>query len=516
MERQNNDTGGLTDSQLEETLDAMFFDPTFGGAADVMNPPVGESTMTSSANSATAPLPVALHVTETMPLADSFAQQGLGNIPPAQMTTNMATGNQMAAPNAPSAGTNGNRTLPTGPFGVSSVAAAPRNSKPPQANFTGRPQLFGKELTFEVPLAPPPISAVPKSTTVNTMLKRKRDSFSYAVSEDESERERRRQDRNYREQQRSQQISNQIVVLRSLLGDAKVECKPDKYSTLTSVVEYVKTLQQKSSMLESEHKKLLDTITQTTKIMNSQYMTVQSDVTANNGLKDSGVDVVSSVPEDDSQVYVQGIDYQTIFRSSPFALATTSIDGRFLDCSEGFEKLTRFSREELLPTEKEPKSEAPGDDSSSTTSDISSANGSNGEYAQSATKNLSLFNVLFQGDMGKVYHAMFDILQQRMEQMEDDSKEENPEERPLTDQWSNDVKLSRDKEAQVSRTADDDDTIATRNAIVPLTLTQCFLSHYQVKLYLNLVRTLQQKPRFFNCTLVSAETTKLKPAPMAA
>lgn len=457
------------DSQLEETLDAMFFDATFGGAADVMNPPVGESTLTTSANSATAPLPVALHETETMPLANAFAQQGLGNISPAQMTTNMSQGNQMTAPNDPPAGISGNRTLSTDPFGVPAAASASRNLKPPHTTFTGRPQLFGKELPFEVPLEPPPISSVPKSTTVgNTMLKRKREASAYAVSEDESERERRRQDRNYREQQRSQQISNQIGVLRSLLGDAKVECKPDKYSTLTSVVDYVRELQQKSSMLESEHKKLLDTITQTTKIMNSQYMMVQSDVTANNGTKDRDADVVSSVPEDDSQVYVQGIDYQHIFRSSPFALATTSIDGRFLDCSEGFEKLTRFSREELLPSEKEPKPEAPGDDSSSTTSDISSANGSNGEYAQSTAKNLSLFNVLFQGDMGKVYHAMFDILQQRVEQMEEDStKEENAEERPPSDQWSNDVKLSRDKEAQVSRTADNDDTPARNSTGTP-------------------------------------------------
>lgn len=445
MDRQNNDITGLTDSQLEETLTEMFFNPSFGGAPEFMNGGIGESPVTSSANSDAAPLPVALHVAETMP--NPFV--GGGGTLLASMSTNALMGNQTIVQNAPPGGMSGNRTLPTGAF---APPPASRDSNPPSTTtFTGRPQLFGKELPFEVPLPPPGgMSGVPKSavnTTAGTEGKRKRDPSAYAVSEDESERERRRQDRNFREQQRSQQISNQIVVLRRLLSDANVESKPDKHSTLASVVEYVKALQQKSSILDSEHKKLLETITQTTKIMNSQYMMVQSDVTSNKGIKG---DVVSSVPEDESQVFVQGIDYRSIFRASPFALATTSIDGRFLDCSEGFEKITKFSREELLPAEKETRPNLSNDDSSSTTSDISSGIGSSGDSAQPVVKNLSLFNVMDQRDMGKVYHAMFDILQQRREQGEEDSSnEESVEEKTFGDQWSNDVRLSRDEENQV-------------------------------------------------------------------
>jgi len=535
----SNNMNALSESQLEESLDAMLFDPEFGRAVEERNV-VGDASVTVANGGASFP---ALHLGDAMspqrmftvgektepdlsfqqhPILNNFGATGINTTSTNLTRCTNTPGGIMAPPEAYN-NNNNNNTQATKP------------------QFTGTPQLFGKSVPISVPLPPPtnvasalkpppaPISTTATTTTTTTTSsgKRKRrepDPFpdkSYAVSEDESERQRRRQDRNQREQQRSQQISNQIVELRTLLADAGMECKADKYSTLASLVDYVRALQQKSSILDSQHKDLLETIRQTTEIMSSQYMSVQANHNTTSKEDDAAVIGGAAPKEDDDDVYVQGIDYAAIFRSSPFALATTSIDGRFLDCSEGFQKLTRFSREELLPGEIKNAQPSTFDDSSSVTSDMSLGNTSGCEDSRELTvKSLSLFNVLFPGDMGLVYHAMYDILQQPMNHIDDSTSGESdgdePDEstRERDDRWSNDVRLSRDKEAQASIPVEM--SLRECRCNHPLTVSPPSFSTNQVKLYLNLVRTMQERPRFFNCTLVPGKNSNKVAAQTAA
>jgi len=68
--------------------------------------------------------------------------------------------------------------------------------------------------------------------------------------------ESRQSDRNHREQERSHKITERITELRSVLSEAGVNFKPDRYSRLVSVANYVKALQVRSVCLDEEHKKL--------------------------------------------------------------------------------------------------------------------------------------------------------------------------------------------------------------------------------------------------------------------
>jgi PAS domain-containing protein len=453
----NNEMKALTDSQLGETLEAIWLaEPNFAGGSSE-----GDSvTSTNSASLNTFGEVMAGFTSQftdgnssNLPVAQSTARDGV------EGTTDRYRDGSTEFLRAEDGGT----TNSTGTGGATPAFAARARQQ--------RPQLFGKEVAFRMPLpmqtmgAPDYMSSITSSAgstsaaaapMTSTQSKRKHDMLfpSYAVSEDESDRERRRQDRNQREQQRSQQISSQITVLRNILEDAKVECKPDKYSTLNSVVEYVKSLQQRSSLLEAEHKKILNTIRQTTEIMSSQYMSVQASAegeTKTTAQQGETIMQPESCTDENDLVYVQGIDYKAIFRASPFALATTSIDGRFLDCSKGFENLTKFSREELLPTEKETASTGQPDDTSSTaSSDISSnmTNSTEGTSHQSP-RNLSLFNVLNQNDMSTVYHAMFDILQHPTGMSEESSNESSDDHEAVSDRWSDKVRLSRNEETEV-------------------------------------------------------------------
>ena len=128
------------------------------------------------------------------------------------------------------------------------------------------------------------------------------------VSENEDEGSRRRQDRNVREQQRSQQITGQISGLKQVLEEANIQFKADKHSTLVSVVDYVKQLQERSRMLEGEHEKLQDTITKTTEMVNSQNQapSVDPSVPVSNDLLSDGNP--TSPFDEDSMALVEGLD----------------------------------------------------------------------------------------------------------------------------------------------------------------------------------------------------------------
>jgi PAS domain-containing protein len=249
-----------------------------------------------------------------------------------------------------------------------------------------KPQLFGKSISI--------ISSIPKNGLddntnrpdwaehLSTM---KRNVSSFEVSEDESDLHRRRQDRNMREQQRSQQITGQIDTLRQVLSEANVAFKPDKHSTLVSVVDYVTQLQQRSSSLDKEHKKLLDTIAKTTEIINGLYVPAS--------LSPPRPEV--GLPEDESVDFVRALDYKSVFVACPFPFAITNIDGRFMDCNVEFEEAIGYSREDVLPLENQTGLTPLPTSSSDLTS----------------KRNLSLFNVIRQDDMQQIFSAMSKMLQ---------------------------------------------------------------------------------------------------------
>jgi PAS domain-containing protein len=239
-----------------------------------------------------------------------------------------------------------------------------------------------------------------------TARKRARDQAP-PVSEDEGEKQRRRTDRNLREQQRSHKITEQISYLRDLLADENVHFKPDKYSTLISVVEYIRQLQSRSSFLVEEHKKLLETIFRTNEVVKCSYYHATADGPVLTTSSDLLVDVpaASFALEEDHSVFVRGVDYRNIFKQCGIALAVASIDGRFMDCNTEFEVLTGYEREELLSSEREEAIEIKADS-------VLSQDGVPSTVATLRRRNLSLFNLLGREDMEQVFRAMSVMLKQ--------------------------------------------------------------------------------------------------------
>lgn len=209
-------------------------------------------------------------------------------------------------------------------------------------------------------------SAGTGGTSSSRKRSRQKESSSMAVSDSEDEGSKRRSDRNLREQKRSQKITEQIDQLREVLAAASVRFKPDKFSTLISVVEYVKQLQTRSTMLDTEHKNLLDTISRTNEMVNESYLPASATGgggsshssgnktdcdTSLNAQPDSAVSSGSDIYNDDEMAFVRNVDYRCIFDKCGVPLAVASIDGRLLDCNDEFLQLTQYSRKELLPVE---------------------------------------------------------------------------------------------------------------------------------------------------------------------
>lgn len=145
--------------------------------------------------------------------------------------------------------------------------------------------------------------------------------------------DRRRYERNLREQQRSQRINQQIKELRKVLQESQVPFRQNKYSILTSVVDYITQLQQRSSLLANEHLKLVNTIRQTSDIVNSGFT--------------RGSDEVPNVGNDTEIFYVQGLDYKAVFEQCSFPVAVAALDGRFLAWNPKFLSLTGLSNHYL-------------------------------------------------------------------------------------------------------------------------------------------------------------------------
>ena len=226
-----------------------------------------------------------------------------------------------------------------------------------------------------------------------------------APPDDEDDGMRRRRDRNTREQQRSQKISTQIDVLRDVLKEANVGFKSDKHSTLVSVTEYIRTLQNRKALLDEEHARLLTTIRRTSDAVlsggaqaqappSSQLcpppggaevsppapyggpdavpsaaplgsgsesggggmgMAMGTGVAASASLpahpsSSAGAGAGGMPPSADEELlhFVRGLDYRSIFSSCGIAMAIAAVDGRLVDCNEELVALTGRTRRELV------------------------------------------------------------------------------------------------------------------------------------------------------------------------
>ena len=377
------------------------------------------------------------------------------------------------------------------PSGVASVCSANSLGSSNASSSKRRGNSKSNNSTISVGSA----SSAGNKNTKFTSRKRSRGGTSTAVSDSEDDSSRKRHDRNLREQRRSQKITHQIDQLREVLAAASVRFKPDKYSTLVSVVEYVKQLQRRSTMLDAEHKKLLETITRTNEIVNEPYLgnpgassssTADGSVGIGNAKPDSalssgtgatdstnGVAAVANgdIYNDDELVFVRNIDYKCIFENCGMPLAVASIDGRLMDCNHEFVKLTGYRREELLPNEKHQKQQRQdlhqegstiiADDVGSSflggtiyperqTSSANSSKESNDRICatshnncSSGIRNFSLFNLLSRNNMEQVFVSLSEMLKQP-------PRTENGA-RPAFngDYWSGNVRLSRNTHVEV-------------------------------------------------------------------
>lgn len=290
-------------------------------------------------------------------------------------------------------------------------------------------------------VAPSPVPTMEMNKPGTTTGKRFRSSVSAssAVSEDEDEKIRRRYDRNVREQQRSHKITEQIDFLKEVLSSAKVPFKPNKFSVLYNVGRYIEQLQERSSTLDAEHKKLLDTITRTNDLVNRHLTHQVSDGSTVNDSGEPQPDSLMSQMDDEAMVFVQGLDYKGVFRHCGVALAVASIDGRFLDCNQEFVDLTGFKRKELIPSEFESDDQP---DQVESLSPVLKARKTGESSSPSPPKNLSMFNVLTRQDMEIVFLAMSDMLKRLVDMTKKPTLEPK-------DYWSGQVKLSRRKDKTV-------------------------------------------------------------------
>lgn len=369
---------------------------------------------------------------------------------------------QAAAMLSSSFSVSGGSLPPPPPQRPTSSAPAPANtllSPPPQNPVLTGPSTLTQRLAFTMPMTAAPAnlrSSIPMTAMssmkqapalYNTSGRKRGRDPSLAVSENEGERERRRQDRNLREQQRSRRITEQISLLRDVMTEAGVPCKPDKNSILIGVYDYIVQLQSRKSLLDEEHKKLLDTIARTNEMVNHQYYQATADGSSvatgatpapvsNDLLSDATM--TNGPLEDENVVFVQGLDYKSVFKRCAIALAVASIDGRFIDCNAEFVNLSGYSRKELLPSEELSKTELRPE------AVPLAATGP----PEPPPRNLSLFNLLNREDMEKVFSAMSGMLRQPVLSRRQDAPVETAS--TQQDYWSGFVRQNRDDSTLVS------------------------------------------------------------------
>lgn len=149
--------------------------------------------------------------------------------------------------------------------------------------------------------------------------------------------ERRRHERNVREQQRSHKISQQIKELRTVLNESKVPYKPNKFSILLSVADYIKRLQTRATLLDGEHRKLMTCIRETNDLLNNP------EAASARRPQEAG-----NVGNDADLIFVDGLNYKALFQQCSNALGIAALDGTFLMCNDQFESMSGISKNQSL------------------------------------------------------------------------------------------------------------------------------------------------------------------------
>jgi len=262
------------------------------------------------------------------------------------------------------------------------------------------------------------------------------------VSEDESDAQKRRRGRNQREQERSQRIASQIANLKDLLSQSNVSFKPDKYSTLVSVHDYIVKLTERVGELDREHKSLVDTIAGAGEIVSEGLVGSKmgvsneevvlepvgsSSITAH-ASRDGGDNENKSINDGrkmtrkngGTEDFVQGLDYKNFFFRCTEALCVASIDGRLLEVNDEFIKVCGLTREVLGASGLLKRNGL--EERDNLVSDFTVRKGVPdkrgvdivdtmvNDVICTSSKVLSLFNLLARDDMGEVFSAMSAML----------------------------------------------------------------------------------------------------------
>ena len=182
--------------------------------------------------------------------------------------------------------------------------------------------------------------------------------------------QRRRYERNLREQGRSQRISQQIKELMHVLTDAQVPFKTNKFSVLTSAVDYIRQLQTRTHTLDEEQKRLIVTMKETLEMEHYQKKKEQRKMAMmdkysedgdnendnerqeqhGNELKETRIKKKKKkmkliLPHDSMPM-----NHQEIFHQCPVALSVAALDGRVLTWNHEFQKILGYNEEELSQT----------------------------------------------------------------------------------------------------------------------------------------------------------------------
>jgi PAS domain-containing protein len=445
MNSEMNNVAAMNDKQFNASLDDLVMGNANAGSLPSGSHPRWQTPSLANLDSLTGTGTTTAPSTSTGTQVPSAATGGTGT-QVSQLANQHSSLMMMAMPPAHAMTSTGS-SLPLNLASMmASANASNPNQFPPSLFTTGLLNTSAAGMTppAAVPSSwaalPPPPAARPTLATKAALASGEQDLVASAgmkrprdyseVSENEDETSRRRQDRNVREQQRSQQITSQISNLKQVLQEANVQFKHDKHSTLVSVVDYVKQLQERSTMLEVEHAKLLDTITKTTDIVNSQHLSSSGDPSADIS-NDLLTDGTLSPFEEEAMVLVRGIDYHSVFAACPLACSIASVDGRFLDCNKAFEELTCYTREELFPSEC---------DNNGSESDLTTSDAGKDEHC---ALNKSFFNILNQNDLRAVFTAMSEMLRRSV------MAESMSSEICLEDCWSGCVHIGRFEQKKV-------------------------------------------------------------------
>jgi len=296
------------------------------------------------------------------------------------------------------------------------------------------------------------VDTTPSVATSSSGNNKRNKSTPPPVSEDEPDAQKRRRDRNQREQERSQRIATQIADLKDLLSQSNVAFKPDKYSTLVSVHEYIESLQKKNEILDQEHKGLLDTIASADEIVNQSMIggkreeqVMADEVGSSSALsiggtlcRGEGTDATDTAINDDADVgdYVKGLDYKSLILRCTVALCVSSIDGRLLVCNEEFVNICGLKRE-VLEASGLLRKESSAKELSSKVEDVTFGGNMStilpsDDKTSTPSHVLSLFNLLSREDMGIVFEAMSSMLRSQNPEKSTKSRASSP----LLHQWT--------------------------------------------------------------------------------